>query len=181
MSGKILVGEHDGVHVVRFEGDVRVTLAGNLDHYVADMLAREDFVSVVVDLSRATGLDSTSLGGLAKLSIQVKAQQAQIPTLICQSEDILRVLDNMGFDDVFVIVDEAFVLQSELAEIPSGHEMSVAEMRTAVIDAHKTLMSMNTANAETFRDLVRALEDEKREDELRSSAEKPAVKLQAIP
>lgn len=160
MNGRILVGNHNGIYVIRFEGDVRVTLCGSFDHYLDVMLADQEFVSALVDLSDAIAIDSTSLGVLAKLSIGVQQRKDRLPTLVCDAPDILRILHNMGFDDVFAIVDEDFATQQNLAELPVSSDIGEDEMRERVIDAHKVLMSMNQQNAETFKDLVSALEAE---------------------
>lgn len=160
MSGRILVGNHEGVYIIRFVGDVRVTLSGSFDHYLEAMLSDPNFVSVLVDLDDAVAIDSTSLGGLAKLSIRVEGRHHKLPTLMCHSADILRVLNNMGFDDIFAIVDEGFVEGPNLAELPVPHDMSEVAMREKVIEAHKVLMSLNESNEAAFKDLVRALEAE---------------------
>lgn len=160
MSGRILVGDHGGVYVLRFEGDVRVTLSGSFDHYMQKMLVDGSLESVLVDLTDAVAIDSTSLGVLAKLSIQLQKERARLPTLVCQSPDILRVLNNMGFDDVFAIVDENFHRDQNLAELPMANDMSEETLRGRVIEAHKVLMAMNTQNEKTFKDLVEALETE---------------------
>ena len=160
MNGRILVGDHDGVYVIRFEGDVRVTLCGSFDHYLEQMLDNPDFESVLVDVSGAVGIDSTSLGVLAKLSLGVQEVKSKLPTLVCTSPDIRRILVNMGFDDVFVIVDEQYVFDRNLGELPVSQDMAIDEMRERVIDAHKLLMSLNETNKEAFQDLVTALESE---------------------
>lgn len=160
MSGRILVGDHDGVYVIRFEGDVRVTLCGSFDHYLDVMFKDPQFVSVLVDLSDAIAIDSTSLGVIARLSIGVQQSKQRLPTLVCSAPDILRILMNMGFDDVFVIVDENFNTDQNLAELPLASDIGEDEMRARVIAAHKVLMGMNEKNERTFRDLVSALETE---------------------
>ena len=170
-SGRILVGNHAGVYVVRFVGDVRVTLSGSFDHYIAAMLQDPDFASVLIDLNEAIAIDSTSLGGLARLSIQVEKAFAKLPTLVCQSPDILRVLVNMGFEDVFVIVNELFEHDQTLAELPVGQDMSESEMRAKVIEAHRVLMALNDKNEAAFKDLVAALE---LEAQTRMDTQKPA-------
>lgn len=162
MGGRIQVGGHDGVYVLRFEGDVRVTLSGSFDHYLEKMLADGNLVSVLVDLSNAVAIDSTSLGVLAKLSLQLQKQRQRLPTLVCESPDILRVLYNMGFEDVFAIVNEKFESEQNLAELPLSNDMTEDVLRERVIEAHKVLMSMNEQNAQTFKDLVDALESEQR-------------------
>ena len=137
MKGRILVGDHAGVYVLRFEGDVRVTLSASFDHYLDSVLKQPTLTSVLVDLSDAVAIDSTSLGVLARLSLAVQRERGKLPTLICSAPDILRILDNMGFDDIFAIVDNAYEPTPALAELPSSHDFSEVELRDKVIQAHR--------------------------------------------
>ena len=159
MSGKILVASHDGVYVLVFEGDVRLTLCTTVDEYLEKMFQDEGFRSVVVDLSRTDNIDSTSLGLLAKLSIQTERRFSFRPTLISTRRDITRILLSMGFDEVFDLVEEPLEHHEQLAELPEL-VASDDDVRQRVLEAHRTLMSMNEANRETFHDLVAALEAE---------------------
>ena len=158
MSGHILVGACEGNYVLKFSGDIRVGLCGSLDAFCERMLDAADFRSVIVDLAETLAIDSTALGCLARLSLAVQRIQAKIPTLICRSSDIERVLLNMGFDDVFAIVAEANVQDVELVDIPAVVEQ---EARQCVIEAHKVLMSLNDSNRAAFKSLVDALEQDK--------------------
>ena len=105
MAGRILVAEHDGVYMIKFEDDVRLTLCATVDDYLDSMFADDNFRGVVVDLNDTSGIDSTSLGLLAKLSIQAEKRFGFVPTLVCTNPDITRILLSMGFDDVFDIID----------------------------------------------------------------------------
>ena len=158
MSGHILVGACEGNYVLKFSGDIRVGLCGSLDAFCERMLDAADFRSVIVDLAETLAIDSTALGCLARLSLAVQRIQVKIPTLICRSSDIERVLLNMGFDDVFAIVAEANVQDVELVDIPAVVEQ---EARQRVIEAHKVLMSLNDSNRAAFKSLVDALEQDK--------------------
>ena len=155
MSGNILVGACDGNYVLKFSGDIRVGLCGSLDAFCERMLDAADFRGVIVDLAETLAIDSTALGCLARLSLAVQRLQAKIPTLICRSRDIERVLLNMGFDDVFAIVAEANVQDVELVDIPAVVEQEALQR---VIEAHKILMSLNDSNRAAFKSLVDALE-----------------------
>ena len=168
MQGRILVGEHDGVYVLVFEGDVRLTLCTTVDVYLEKMFKDDTFKCVVVDLSKTENIDSTSLGLLAKLSIQADKRFSFRPTLISTRRDITRILLSMGFDEVFNIVETPLEHAEQLAELPKL-AASEEDMRQRVLDAHRTLMSMNEANRETFHDLVAALETES-VDTVRSAA-----------
>lgn len=155
--GRILVAEHDGVYLLRFVGDVRVTLCAAVDRFVDELLANPQFKSILVDLTRTSGIDSTSLGILAKLSIRSRERFGCVPTLISTNPDITRLLHAMGFDDVFQIVERAIESTEEFGEL-APCECDEEELRQRVLEAHRVLMALNEDNREAFKDLVEALE-----------------------
>jgi anti-anti-sigma factor len=158
VTGSINVGDSDGTHIIRFEGDVRVGLCNAFDNYCQSMLGDVNFCAVIVDLTATKVIDSTALGSLAKLSLGVKALKGHVPTLICNSPNIQRILQNMGFDDVFAIVSDVENCAFELQTLPALSDLAVDGTRDKVIEAHRLLMSMNDANKTAFKQLVDALE-----------------------
>jgi anti-anti-sigma factor len=152
-----MVASHDGVYVIVFDGDVRLTLCTTVDDYLEKMFQDPDFRSVIVDLSETENIDSTSLGLLAKLSIQADKRFSFRPTLISTRKDITRILLSMGFDEVFDLVEQPLERKEQLAELPQM-EASEEDVRSKVLEAHQILMSMNEANEAAFHDLVAALE-----------------------
>ncbi len=159
MQGRILVGSHDGVYLIVFEGDVRLTLCTTVDVYLEKMFLDRAFRSVVIDLSRTENIDSTSLGLLAKLSIQAEKRFDYRPTLVSTNPDITRILLSMGFDEVFNLQETPLEQEEQLTELPKM-VATEADVRQRVLEAHRTLMSMNDANEAAFQDLVAALEAE---------------------
>ena len=157
--GQILAGQHEGVYLLRFEGDVRLTLCAAADRYLASMFADPGFKAVMIDLSAAEGIDSTSLGLLAKLSIRAQSEFGFQPTLVCDSPDLQRLLRSMGFEDVFHILDSAPQSPAELGALPEL-KISEDELRAQVLDAHRVLMGLSDSNRAEFKDLVTALEAE---------------------
>ena len=156
-GGRILVADHDGTYLMRFVGDVRVNLCTAVDDFLDNMYRDSTFKSVVVDLSQTDGIDSTSLGILAKLSIQAQSRLGFTPTLISTNGDITRVLKAMGFEDVFHIVERPLLHEEQLGELPETHA-SEEDLRRRVLEAHQTLMGLNESNREAFKDLVSTLE-----------------------
>lgn len=159
MSGRILVGSHQGVYLILFEGDVRLTLCSAVDGYIDKMFRDPGFKSVVVDLSATDGIDSTSLGVIAKLSIQAEKLHGFKPTLVSIRRDITRILLSMGFDDVFTIVEQPLEHEHQLGEL-TRVESTEEEMRQRVLEAHRALMELNDENREAFHDLVESLQSE---------------------
>ncbi|MBU2712458.1 STAS domain-containing protein [Zooshikella harenae] len=156
-AGKIQFAENEGTYVLKFVGDVRLTLCSTLDTFLDKMFAQPDFKSVIVDLTETEGIDSTSLGLLAKLSIQAKKRLGLVPTVVSTNEDITRILLSMGFDQVFILVREQAHPSQSLQEVPV-EECSEESAKQKVLDAHKVLMSLNEKNRQAFKDLVKSLE-----------------------
>jgi|TARA_R110000850_G_scaffold416_23_gene2503 anti-anti-sigma factor len=156
-TGKIQFAESEGTFVLKFIGDVRLTLCAALDAYIEKIFSVLTFDAIIIDLTETDGIDSTSLGLLAKLSILSRQKVGFLPTLVSTQDDMNRLLQSMGFDQVFNIVSEVTPSASELEDLP-GQELSEELVKDKVLEAHRILMNLNDHNREAFRDLVNALE-----------------------
>lgn len=156
-EGKILAASHHGSYVIRLVGDVRLTLCTTIDEYFQHMFDDPEFASVWVDLCDAEGIDSTTLGLLAKLALQVKEKFGFQPAIYSCDPGINRLLKSMGFQQLFELREEACSNPEDISEIPTvqGSEQAVKEK---VIEAHRVLMELSDENRARFRDLMSALE-----------------------
>ncbi|PCC98745.1 anti-sigma factor antagonist RssC [Halopseudomonas pelagia] len=156
-TGKIQFAESEGTFVLKFVGDVRLTLCAALDAYIEKIFSVLTFNAIIIDLTETDGIDSTSLGLLAKLSILSKQKVGFLPTLVSNQEDMNRLLQSMGFDQVFNIVSQITPTDAELEDLP-GQLLSENLVKDKVLEAHRILMNLNEHNRDAFRDLVSALE-----------------------
>ena len=157
-TGKILVAKHQGTFVIKLVGDVRLTLCTTIDDYFSEMFASTVVNGVVVDLSEAEGIDSTSLGLLAKLAVQAKHHYQLVPIIFSPNPSITRLLDSMGFNQVFDIHQHMGEQPCDnLGELPLKSTDETC-CRSKVIEAHRVLMELNETNRETFSALVDTLE-----------------------
>ena len=156
-EGRILAASHDGAYVIRMTGDVRLTLCTTIDDYFQRMFEDPDFASVWVDLCDAQGIDSTTLGLLAKLALKVKERFGFEPAIYSCEPGINRLLKSMGFQRLFDLHEEACRDPEDIREIPTvmGSEDSV---KKKVIEAHRVLMDISDENRDRFKDLITALE-----------------------
>lgn len=175
MSGRMLAAAYEGVYELKLVGDVRLTLGATVNDYLDGMFKDPEFKAVLVDLSEADSIDSTCLGVLARLSIRAVERFSFTPTLVSTRPDITRVLVTMGFDDAFNIIETPLERTAQLTELPRLPSAGEDELRDQVIEAHRTLMSMNAHNREVFKDLVVTLETESQP----SDPPPPAVSLYA--
>jgi anti-anti-sigma factor len=157
--GKILVANEDGVKVLKLIGEVRVTLGPTISTFLDRIKTDQQLRGMVIDLTETTFLDSTALGMLAKVSLGVQERISRQPTIVTPNPDITRVLLSMGFEHIFVLVDDLGNTPSLMGEMPT-QLVSEHVLREQVLEAHRVLMSLNQKNEEAFRDLVDALESE---------------------
>ena len=155
--GRILVGNGDGTYLLKFVGDVRLSLGAAFDEFLDRLFRDTGLRSVLVDLSQTEAIDSTSLGALARLSVQAQARLGCPPTLVSTRADITRLLTTMGFDDIFHIVHEPLRDTRQLGDLPKS-DLAQGELRERVLAAHRHLMALNDGNREEFEDLVATLE-----------------------
>lgn len=140
---------------MKLEGDVRLTLCARVDAFLDSMFSHP-FTSVVVDINRAEGIDSTTLGLLAKLALRARRERDIQPTLFSVNRDLTRVVRSMGLDRVFTIVEAMpdVEAEQELPEVNASDDV----IRRQVLDAHQVLMNLDHRNVTAFRDLVAALQ-----------------------
>jgi anti-anti-sigma regulatory factor len=156
-DGRILAADLDGAYALKLLGDVRVSLCTTIDDYFNNMLGDPEFVSVLVDLCEAEGVDSTTLGLLARLALRVYEKHGFRPVIYSCNPGINRLLQSMAFQRIFEIREEACSNPESIRELPAvngGEE----DVKKRVIEAHRTLMDLSDDNRKRFKDLMIVLE-----------------------
>jgi anti-anti-sigma factor len=156
-EGRVLAASQDGAYVIRLVGDVRLTLCTAMDDFFLHMFEDPQFVSVWVDLCDVEGIDSTTLGLLAKLALKVKDRFGFKPAIYSCDPGINRLLSSMGFHRLFELHREPCSNPEHIAEIP-GVKGSEDSVKQKVIEAHRVLMNLSDENRNRFKDLLTVLE-----------------------
>lgn len=151
---------HQGTYVLKLIGEIRVPICATLDGFIETIFQDSQLHSVLIDLSETHVIDSTALGLLAKIAIQSSKRLNQKPCIISTRPDVSRILDSMGFDQVFNVIHEAPVKNPQMSEVPA-RSCSQGDACEKVLEAHRILMELNEKNRETFRDVVAALESDR--------------------
>ena len=157
-SGHILFAVHNGTYVLKFTGEIRASMCATLDNFLEKIFVDASLSSILIDLTETDYIDSTALGLIAKTAVFLQIYNQRKPIILSTNPDISRILESMGFDQVFIILacqnEEQCV--NELPEVePSEHEMM-----EKVIAAHRVLMGLSEQTQATFKNLVDALEME---------------------
>lgn len=157
MTGQIAVASDEGTYAIRMTGDVRMVLCLSFDKFIQSMFADPDFDAVVFDLTHADAVDSTTLGLMAKIALKCRQVGVPKPVLVAESRGMVRLLETMGFEEIFVISNrhQGDMIDTKGLDCEEGSEDN---FKQRVIDAHKVLMSLNEHNKQAFRELVENLE-----------------------
>jgi len=155
-SGRILVANVNNIPILKFIGDVRVLMSGTLDNYFSTLYSKPILDRMIVDMTETQGIDSTALGLLAKMAIQLRNRFNVSPTIISTNPDITKILKSMSFDLICDIVEDANPRNADYDELSQVND-SEDHVRQKVIEAHQTLMTLSEDNRAEFQDLVSAL------------------------
>ena len=155
-SGHILFAIHHGTYVLKFKGEVRAPMCATLDNFLERMFNDAEISAILIDLTETEYIDSMVLGLIAKTAVFLQMHNQRKPIILSTNQDITRILESMGFDQVFIIL-ACECHEKCLDELPEV-EPSEQEMMEKVISAHRVLMGLSEQNQATFKNLVEALE-----------------------
>ena len=154
---KIYYDKQDGIHALKFVGDIRYTFSASLDKFLNKLYEEPAAKGFMIDLRETDMIDSTSLGLLANIANWMKRSGAPKVILVSTQDDINDLLQAIGFDQVFNIVDETGNLLSHTTQLALT-DSTQDELAPIILKAHLTLMDIGNENRTKFKDVVELLE-----------------------
>ena len=158
-AGRVLYAVHEGVHVLRFVGEIRHPLGPALERFL-DCLLKETPQDLIIELGEARIVDSTCLGLLARMALKLRAQGLAKARIVSPRSDITEVLRSMSFDRLFDIAGEMPFGPVEARELGTAVGRDGDAMLATMLGAHRTLMALSEYNRLQFKEVVEALEQE---------------------
>jgi anti-anti-sigma factor len=161
-TGRVLHAVHEGVHVLRFVGEIRHPLGPALELFF-DRLLKDKPDELIIALGETRIIDSTCLGLLARTALRLRAQGLAKATIVSPRPDITEVLRSMSFDRLFDIVGEAplgRLLETDDGVLATETGRDTNALLTTMLSAHRTLMALSERNRLQFKDVVEVLEQE---------------------
>ena len=156
-NGKVMHASHDGIHVLRFVGDIRYTMSPSIDRFLREIFSGPSPAGFIIDLTETDSIDSTNLGLLARIAKSMQSLDGPRVTILSDRADINSVLTSMAFDEVFDIVTHAPLEAGAEKELLRQSTDKETLSRT-VLEAHRALIELSECNEEMFRDVVTTLE-----------------------
>ena len=163
-EAQILHARQGGLAVLKFIGKIGFAQGGSrqllasLNTFLSSVIAAGEVEDFLVDLTEATGMDSTALGLLAKTTKYTLERFNRKTVLLVTDGDMDRTLESVGFEKVFLVVHATGQCPTGLESI-SEVEESDKEWAVTVLAAHRELCSLNEENASTFKAVVECLQE----------------------
>ena len=165
---KILVARHGNLGFVKVVGRGSFQNSGCLQTFYREML-KDQVTRFVVDLEACTYLDSTFLGTLLGLGLQLKGKGKGLLHILNASPRNLELLKNLGLDRLFHIdargatpVSLNGVKEKDLSEI-SCPTPTKEQAAPTILEAHENLMEFDPRNVPKFKDVVEFLREDLRQ------------------
>lgn len=140
---------------------LRLVGRGNFQnaHFLKDLMNdalhhHESIQSAQIDISRCTGLDSTFLGALAGMAIQIK-KNGGTTTITGASGRNRELIENMGLNLIVSLVDNTS--DEGNFEHLKKHEGVIADKDSAaatMLEAHETLAGLSQQNQIQFQNVI---------------------------
>lgn len=159
-TGSIFYAIAEDRAFLKLVGSIRYPLSTRLSLAVGRVFEKADVHGVVVDLQEAEFIDSTCMGLLARVATQSMEQERDRPVIVSKQPEINRVLRSMGFDRVFLLVEDPASTAFALADAAELAGLSSRPEPQLVLDAHRALSEMNEKNQHLFQNVIEQLEAE---------------------
>lgn len=156
---------HNGVFFIQLIGALEFETSAALAIMTNWIKKDQTINKVVIDLSKATIIDSTNLGLIAQLGLYASQNHEHLPVLspgITPSvKDTLSRLELNQFYR-WIHEDESFdYLQRKLIRFLGPQEEPEKQICERAIEAHELLMSLSETNKTEFRSVIAGLHIEK--------------------
>jgi anti-anti-sigma factor len=158
-AGQLQVAEREGLAVLRLQGELRHLLADALERSI-ELQLRPGLRQLVIDLERASFMDSTVIGMLVLAARRSHALGAPLPLLLCPDGDLWQQLVELRLDTLFQRVDAAPVALPETTGLAIDEILDPGAQAALVLKAHRALCQHDPHNAAQFAALIAMLEAE---------------------
>ena len=168
-SANLLVAVGRGVAWVKIIGRANFTSSVDFKRLMAELQQR-GYAHFVLDLSECVLMDSTFLGVLAGLGLQMSRGEAEENEsqiqLLNPNPRITDLLVNLGVSHLFKVITDTHPSSDRFTSQYVAIDSTREEISRTSLEAHRTLMKINPANVPKFKDVTEFLAESLRRSEM---------------
>ena len=159
-----LVNSSDTSVFILIEGKANFLNANSFKQFIDKSLSK-NYSHYIIDFDHCTGMDSTFLGIIAWLGLQIKGSESKSHLIVRNlNKRNKELFNNLGLQN-FISTEES-ILDTSKKEAGKFHALEEADRFEAIdiLNAHKNLVQARKENASLFKDLISILEDKIQSD-----------------
>jgi anti-anti-sigma factor len=150
-----LVDAYSDPVVVRIEGRASFLNSASLRDFMAQML-KSGKTSYVIDFMRCTSMDSTFLGVLAGIALELRKRNPRGSLVVARvGQRNLELIRNLGLHKLLTVDTSEGALKLESKSTPlAGGPRGELENARLVLEAHENLVAADESNRAKFQDVL---------------------------
>ena len=159
MENSTSIGIKDNILLIRVQGEMRAGNSFALSEALPEYLEKVDRrLSILIDLSQCTYMDSTSIGFIILLESRCRRYLAESVTILNPSDNCIKHLKTLSALDKLHIDTHRQVPDIKLFPIETGTRSFREKQNIELMfDAHDTLSKLSEENRVEFEDLLEEL------------------------
>ena len=154
-NAEILVARTSSTFKMKIIGRATFEVGPTLRQLVQDIEEDPDKTGVTIDLTECTGMDSTFMGILAMLALQLRKHNITIT--VVNPGNNRALLNGLGLKKLFNYVEGESAGDSWRK---TGSNPPIHDTAQTVLEAHKVLMKADDGNIKKFHTVVDMMEKE---------------------
>ncbi len=141
--------------VVRIEGRASFANSGDLKHFF-DVMLRQGRHRFILDFERCASMDSTFLGVVAGLALELRRQGPPARLVLARVHDRnLELVQNLGLHRLAIVDAGGPLAPATAGSLPiEAGVRSELEHARLMLEAHENLVNADSTNAKKFQDVL---------------------------
>jgi anti-sigma B factor antagonist len=163
---KLLVARGEGSALIKISG--RATFICSADFKTLVYRLRDHGCRrFVLDLTDCQIMDSTFLGILARFGLTLSSQTEPVGSVqvVNPSERIMGLLENLGVEHLFEVINGVPPAAEGATDLELANCSDKRKVTQISLEAHQTLSQLSPENAARFKDVIRFLAEDLKNQE----------------
>jgi anti-anti-sigma factor len=155
-GGTYYYARTDDVCVIRPVGTITWKASADFERFLDRILKDSSVRTFFVDLSKATYIDSTNLGLLARIHLATSSSDMRAAFIYSTHPAINSILSDVGFTEIFGHADTNPYESVSLRPVSAAEDD--VDHRQVILEAHRDLARLNGRNRNAFQPVVDEME-----------------------
>lgn len=147
----LLIANNKGAYTIIVEGRANFDYGLPLRNFARNLDG--NFTQIAIDLRACLGMDSTFMGIMAMIGLKAKKKNVQVEILNAD-ENNRYLLEGLGLDKLFKFADKDTCNICDEKIVSGADSCSVLDQAETVVDAHRTLTSVDKKNIPKFEKVI---------------------------